>query len=38
MIFPWTLNTEEEIRRAMDMGVDGFASDDPCLAKRLLKS
>lgn len=35
MVFPWVLNTEEEIRRAMEMGVDGFASDDPCFARRV---
>ncbi len=38
LIFPWTLNTEQEIKRAMDMGVDGFASDDPCFARGLLLS
>lgn len=36
MIFPWTLNTEEEIMRAKMMGVDGFASDDPCFARKIL--
>jgi glycerophosphoryl diester phosphodiesterase len=37
MVFPWTLNTEQEIRRAVDIGVDGFATDDPCLARQLLR-
>lgn len=37
MVFTWVLNTEEEIRWAIEMGVDGFASDDPCLARRLLQ-
>ncbi len=37
MVFPWTLNTEKEIRRARDLGVDGFASDDPCFARGLLQ-
>ncbi len=36
MVFPWTLNTEQEIKRAVDIGVDGFASDDPCFAKQSL--
>ncbi len=36
-VFPWTLNTEQEIKKAMDMGVDGFASDDPCFARELLQ-
>lgn len=35
-VFAWTLNTEEEFRKAMEMGLDGFASDDPCLARRSL--
>jgi len=38
MVFPWTLNTEQEIKRAKDIGVDGFASDDPCFARGLLVS
>lgn len=25
MVFTWTLNTEEEFRKAMEIGVDGFA-------------
>ncbi len=33
----WTLNTPEEIRRAVEMQVDGFATDDPCRAKRILE-
>lgn len=37
MVFSWTLNTEQEIKRAMDMGVNGFASDDPCFARGLLQ-
>jgi glycerophosphoryl diester phosphodiesterase len=36
MVFPWTLNTEQEIKRAIDIGADGFASDDPCFARGLL--
>ncbi len=37
MVFPWTLNTNHEIRRAADMGVDGFATDDPCFARQLIR-
>ncbi len=37
MVFTWTLNTEQEIRKAMEIGVDGFASDDPCFAKQVLQ-
>lgn len=37
MVFTWTLNTEGEIRRAMEMGVDGFASDDPCFARGVVQ-
>lgn len=28
----WTLNTEEEIKRAIDMGVDNYFTDDTALA------
>lgn len=38
MVFLWTLNTDQEIKRAVDIGVDGFASDDPCLARQLLRT
>lgn len=36
MVFPWTLNTDHEIRNAVDIEVDGFATDNPCFAKQLL--
>lgn len=35
-VFPWTLNSKEEIRHALDLGVDGFATDNPCLARDVL--
>ncbi|HDR72585.1 MAG TPA: glycerophosphodiester phosphodiesterase, partial [Methanoculleus sp.] len=35
-VVPWTLNTDAEFARAMDLGVDGFASDDPCRARDFL--
>jgi glycerophosphoryl diester phosphodiesterase len=37
MVFPWTLNTEQEIRWVVDIGVDGFATDDPCFARQSLR-
>ena len=37
MVVPWTLNTDEEIRRAAEMQADGFATDDPCRAKDILR-
>ena len=36
-MIPWTLNTEEETRRAMELGADGFATDDPCSAREWVK-
>lgn len=35
-LIPWTLNSVEEWRRARDLGVDGFATDDPCSARAFL--
>lgn len=32
-VVPWTLNRAGEWAQAADMGVDGFATDDPCAAK-----
>jgi glycerophosphoryl diester phosphodiesterase len=37
MVVPWTLNTAAEIRTVVEMQADGFATDDPCQAKRILK-
>ncbi len=37
MVFTWTLNRKEEIRRAAVMEVDGFASDDPCFARQVMQ-
>ncbi|QSZ68355.1 glycerophosphodiester phosphodiesterase [Methanofollis aquaemaris] len=34
LVVPWVLNTEGEVRRAAAMGVDGFATDNPCAARR----
>jgi len=37
-VIPWTLNRESEIERAERLGVDGFATDDPCGAKELFRA
>jgi glycerophosphoryl diester phosphodiesterase len=37
MVVPWILNTAAEIRTAVEMQADGFATDDPCRAKKILK-
>jgi glycerophosphoryl diester phosphodiesterase len=31
-VVTWTVNSEAEVRRAVALGVDGFATDDPCAA------
>jgi glycerophosphoryl diester phosphodiesterase len=35
-VVAWTLNTEEEFARALSLGIDGFASDNPCMARDFL--
>jgi glycerophosphoryl diester phosphodiesterase len=37
-VFPYTLNQEEAMLRLLDLGVDGFFSDDPPLALSVLKN
>ena len=37
LVFLWTLNTQEKFREAARLGVDGFATDDPCAARRYLQ-
>jgi len=37
LVVSWTLNTLEEFREAAHLGIDGFASDDPCKARRYFK-
>ena len=32
-VISWTINTAEEARRAVALGADGFATDDPCAAR-----
>jgi glycerophosphoryl diester phosphodiesterase len=36
-VVPWTLNSSVEIHIASEMQADGFATDDPCRAKQVLK-
>lgn len=35
VIYPWTINTEEQMLRMMDLGVDGIITDYPSLALAL---
>ena len=35
-VFVWTINEEANMRKFVDMGVDGIASDDPILLKKVL--
>lgn len=37
-VIPWTLNAEEDWRRALDLGVDGIISDDPARLMAFLKA
>ncbi len=37
LVIPWTLNTEDDFEGAARLGVDGFATDDPCAARRYLE-
>lgn len=37
-VIAWTLNTKGEVRRAVALGVDGFATDDPCAAREWVGS
>lgn len=37
LIVPWVLNTEDDIREALRLSIDGFSSDDPCAARRYLE-
>jgi glycerophosphoryl diester phosphodiesterase len=37
VIVSWTLNSPEEFRRADDLGIDGLATDDPCMARQYFR-
>jgi glycerophosphoryl diester phosphodiesterase len=32
----WTVNADAEIRRALDLGIDGIATDDPCHTRAVM--
>ncbi len=34
----WTINKEEEMRRLIEIGVDGIITDEPALLKKVLRS
>ncbi|HNV39907.1 MAG TPA: glycerophosphodiester phosphodiesterase family protein, partial [Methanoculleus sp.] len=36
-VIPGTLNREDDLDEAVRLGVDGFATDDPCAARRYLE-
>ncbi len=36
LVFSYTLNLPRDIRTALDLGVDGFFTDDPALARRTI--
>ncbi|ABN57288.1 MULTISPECIES: glycerophosphodiester phosphodiesterase [Methanoculleus] len=36
LVVPWLLNTEDDVREELRLGIDGFSSDDPCAARRYL--
>jgi glycerophosphoryl diester phosphodiesterase len=35
-VFAWTVNSPEEIKRMMDLGVDGIITDDPVLTLQIV--
>jgi glycerophosphoryl diester phosphodiesterase len=37
MVVAWTLNSAPEIRTAVEVQADGFATDDPCGARKVLQ-
>lgn len=37
LVYTWTLNATSAMENAVSLGVDGFASDDPCKAREFLK-
>ena len=36
LVFSYTLNHPQDIRTALDLGVDGFFTDDPALARQII--
>jgi glycerophosphoryl diester phosphodiesterase len=37
VVYPWTINSAEEMQRMIDLGVDGIITDYPTLALEMLK-
>jgi len=35
-VYAWTINTAEDIRRLLDLGIDGVITDQPALARKTL--
>jgi glycerophosphoryl diester phosphodiesterase len=35
-VYPWTINSEEDMRRMIDLGVDGLITDYPSLAMEII--
>ena len=35
-VYAWTVNTAEDMRRLLDLGVDGVITDQPALARKTL--
>jgi len=38
LVVSWTLNTPEEFMVAASLGIDGFATDDPCRARKYFQA
>ncbi len=36
-VYPWTVNTKQDLLNAIDLGVDGIATDQPCELIELMK-
>jgi glycerophosphoryl diester phosphodiesterase len=36
LVVPWTPNTPQQIRKAINLGADGIITDNPCMARRFL--
>ena len=36
-IYPWTINTREDLAKALELGVDGVVTDDPCKLKLFME-